>query len=114
MVNALSTRLEAEVRRGGHVYYQEFTDGQPKTKDPKKLKPIKKTGTTIRFWPSPLTFQETTEFDYDTVASRLRETAFLNRGLQITLTDRRSDSSASRSSITRRAGRFRQAPQLAA
>ena len=48
-------------------------DGQPKTKDPKKVKPIKKTGTTIRFWPSPLTFQETTEFDYDTVASRLRD-----------------------------------------
>jgi DNA gyrase subunit B len=91
VVNALSTRLEAEVRRGGHVYYQEFKDGQPKTKDPKKLKPIKKTGTTIRFWPSPDTFQETTEFDYDTVASRLRETAFLNRGLQITLTDRRSE-----------------------
>ncbi|HEU5112822.1 MAG TPA: DNA topoisomerase (ATP-hydrolyzing) subunit B [Acidimicrobiia bacterium] len=91
VVNALSTRLEAEVRRGGHVYYQEFHEGQPKTRDPKKVKPIKKTGTTIRFWPSPLTFQETTEFDYDTVASRLRETAFLNRGLQITLTDRRSE-----------------------
>jgi DNA gyrase subunit B len=91
VVNALSTRLEAEVRWKGHVYYQEFTNGQPKTKDPKKLKPIKKTGTTIRFWPSPETFQETTEFDYDTVASRLRETAFLNRNLQITLTDRRSD-----------------------
>ncbi len=91
VVNALSTKLEAEVRRGGHVYYQEFMDGQPKTRDPKKLKPIKKTGTTIRFWPSPQTFQETTEFDYDTVTSRLRETAFLNRGLQITLTDRRSE-----------------------
>jgi DNA gyrase subunit B len=91
VVNALSTRLEAEVRRGGHVYYQEFVDGQPKTKDPKKLRPIKKTGTTIRFWPSPATFQETTEFDYDTVASRLRETAFLNRGLQITFTDKRGD-----------------------
>jgi DNA gyrase subunit B len=91
VVNALSTRLEAEVRRGGHVYYQEFVEGQPKTKDPKKLRPIKKTGTTIRFWPSPATFQETTEFDYDTVASRLRETAFLNRGLQITFTDKRDD-----------------------
>jgi DNA gyrase subunit B len=91
VVNALSTRLEAEVRRGGHVYYQEFVDGQPKTKDPKKLRPIKKTGTTIRFWPSPATFQETTEFDYDTVASRLRETAFLNRGLQITFTDKRGE-----------------------
>ncbi len=91
VVNALSTRLEAEVRRGGHVYYQEFVEGQPKTRDPKKLKPIKKTGTTIRFWPSPATFQETTDFDYDTVASRLRETAFLNRGLQITFTDKRGE-----------------------
>ena len=91
VVNALSTRLEAEVRRGGHVYYQEFIDGRPRTKDPKKLKPIKKTGTTIRFWPSPATFQETTDFDYDTVASRLRETAFLNRGLQITFTDKRGE-----------------------
>jgi DNA gyrase subunit B len=91
VVNALSTRLEAEVRRGGHAYYQEFVEGQPKTKDPKKLRPIKKTGTTIRFWPSPATFQETTEFDYDTVASRLRETAFLNRGLQITFTDKRGE-----------------------
>jgi DNA gyrase subunit B len=91
VVNALSSRLEAEVRRGGHVYYQEFVEGQPKTRDPKKLRPIKKTGTTIRFWPSPATFQETTEFDYDTVVSRLRETAFLNRGLQITFTDKRGD-----------------------
>jgi DNA gyrase subunit B len=91
VVNALSTRLEAEVRRGGHVYYQEFIDGRPRTKDPKKMKPIKKTGTTIRFWPSPATFQETTDFDYDTVASRLRETAFLNRGLQITFTDKRGE-----------------------
>jgi DNA gyrase subunit B len=91
VVNALSSRLEAEVRRGGHLYVQEFHDGQPKTRDPKKLKPIKKTGTTIRFWPSPETFQETTTFDYDTVASRLRETAFLNRGLQITLVDERGE-----------------------
>jgi DNA gyrase subunit B len=91
VVNALSTRLEAEVRRGGQVYYQEFAEGQPKTKDPKKLKPVKKTGTTIRFWPSPATFQETTDFDYDTIASRLRETAFLNRGLQITFTDKRGE-----------------------
>jgi DNA gyrase subunit B len=91
VVNALSSRLEAEVRRGGHLYVQEFHDGQPKTRDPKKLKPIKKTGTTIRFWPSPETFQETTTFDYDTVASRLRETAFLNRGLQITLVDEREE-----------------------
>jgi len=89
VVNALSSRLEAEVRRGGFTYTQEFKDGQPKAKEPKKGRPIKKSGTTIRFWPSPDTFQETTSFEYETVASRLRETAFLNRGLHITLTDER-------------------------
>ncbi len=89
VVNALSTRLEAEVRRDGSLYTQEFEIGQPKTKDPRKERPAKKTGTTIRFWPDPDIFSETTEFDYDTVASRLRETAFLNRGLHITLVDER-------------------------
>ncbi|HEU4895612.1 MAG TPA: DNA topoisomerase (ATP-hydrolyzing) subunit B [Acidimicrobiia bacterium] len=91
VVNALSTRLEAEVRRDGNVYTQDFSIGQPKTKDPKKDRPIKKTGTTIRFWPDPEIFTETTEFDYDVVASRLRETAFLNRGLEITLVDERDE-----------------------
>jgi DNA gyrase subunit B len=91
VVNALSAKLEAEVRRDGHVYTQEFRVGQPKTKDPKKDRPIKKTGTTIRFWPDPEIFSETLEFDYEIVASRLRETAFLNRGLQITLNDERGE-----------------------
>jgi DNA gyrase subunit B len=91
VVNALSTRLEAEVRYGGNLYTQEFVVGNPKTKDPKKIRPIKKTGTTIRFWPDAEIFTETVEFDYDTVASRLRETAFLNRDLQITLIDERAD-----------------------
>jgi DNA gyrase subunit B len=89
VVNALSAKLEAEIRRDGHVYTQEFKIGRPKTKEPKKTRPIKKTGTTIRFWPDPEIFTDTTEFDYDVVASRLRETAFLNRGLHITLTDER-------------------------
>jgi DNA gyrase subunit B len=89
VVNALSTRLEAEVRRDGNVYTQDFSVGKPKAKDPKKERPIKKTGTTIRFWPDPDIFTETTEFEYDIVASRLRETAFLNRGLEITLVDER-------------------------
>jgi len=91
VVNALSTRLEAEIRRDGHLYTQEFSVGQPKTKEPTKERPIKKTGTTIRFWPDPDIFSETLDFDYDTVASRLRETAFLNRGLHITLVDERGD-----------------------
>lgn len=89
VVNALSVRLEAEVRREGFLYTQEFKDGAPKTKEPKKVKPIKRTGTTIRFWPSPEIFEETVTFDYDIVASRLRETAFLNRGVSIKLSDER-------------------------
>jgi DNA gyrase subunit B len=89
VVNALSSRLEAEIRRDGNLYTQEFKDGAPKTKEPRKVRPVKKSGTTIRFWPSPVTFTETLEFDYDTVASRLRETAFLNRGLRIVLKDER-------------------------
>ncbi len=91
VVNALSSRLEAEVRRDGHIYIQEFEDGRPKTRDPKKVRPAKKSGTTIRFWPSLETFKETTTFDYETVSSRLRETAFLNRGLHITLNDEREE-----------------------
>jgi len=91
VVNALSSKLEAEVRRDGQLYTQEFRDGDPKTKDPKKVRASKKSGTTIRFWPSEVTFTETTQFEYDVVASRLRETAFLNRGLVITLVDERPD-----------------------
>jgi DNA gyrase subunit B len=89
VVNALSSRLEAEVRRDGHVWAQEFFTGDPRTKEPRKLREVKKTGTTIRFWPDDSIFTETTLFDYDVVASRLRETAFLNRGLEITLVDER-------------------------
>ncbi|MEA1902789.1 MAG: DNA topoisomerase (ATP-hydrolyzing) subunit B [Actinomycetota bacterium] len=91
VVNALSARLEAEIRRDGYVYTQEFRDGSPKTKDPKKGKAVRKNGTTIRFWPSAETFTDTLEFEYDIVVSRLRETAFLNRGLQITLKDERGE-----------------------
>ena len=89
VVNALSDRLEAEIRRDGHVWTQEFALGHPA-----KLvrgKESKKTGTTIRFWPSPTTFTETTEFDHRTVANRLREMAFLNRGVTIVLRDERED-----------------------
>jgi DNA gyrase subunit B len=89
VVNALSTKLEAEVRRDGSLYTQEFHIGAPKTKEPKKGRDVRKSGTTIRFWPDPEIFTETMEFDFDLVAARLRETAFLNRGLQITLSDER-------------------------
>jgi DNA gyrase subunit B len=92
VVNALSSRLEAEVRRDGHLWTQEFERGKAKTKEPRRrTSEAKKTGTTIRFWPDPEVFTETVEFDRETVSSRLRETAFLNRGLEITFVDQREE-----------------------
>ncbi|HLT96898.1 MAG TPA: DNA topoisomerase (ATP-hydrolyzing) subunit B [Acidimicrobiia bacterium] len=91
VVNALSERLEAEVRNSGHIWTQSFKRGAPETKNPKKGAAVKKTGTSITFWPDPEVFTETITFDYETVAARLREMAFLNRGLEIVLTDERGD-----------------------
>lgn len=91
VVNALSTRLEAEVRTAGHIWTQSFRRGVPDSRDPDKGAAIKRTGTAITFWPDPEVFTETVEFDLDTVASRLREMAFLNRGLEIVLTDERPE-----------------------
>jgi DNA gyrase subunit B len=91
VVNALSQLLEAQVRRDGFVWEQSFERGKPRGKV-SKVKPWRKnTGTTITFWPDPLIFTETMEFDYDIIASRLRELAFLNRGLEISLTDERPE-----------------------
>ncbi len=91
VVNALSERLVAEVRRDGHIWTQEFHLGKPVKKQPEKGRAVRKTGTTITFWPSPEIFTETVAFDYDTIASRLREMAFLNKGLEIVLVDERTD-----------------------
>ena len=88
VVNALSRSLNAEVRRDGFVWSQTFSLGNPQSKV-SKGKAAKRTGTTISFWPDEKVFTDTVAFDYDTVASRLRELAFLNRDLEITLTDER-------------------------
>ncbi len=90
VVNALSDRLEVEVVRDGHQWFQEFENGTP-IAALKKVKPAKRTGTRVNFWPSADIFQETTDFNFQTVASRLREMAFLNRGLEIRLTDERPE-----------------------
>src|SRR5947209_3298750 len=88
-VTALSEWVEAEVRRNGHAYQQEYERGKPST-EVKELGLAKDTGTRICFKPDPLIFHET-KFDYDTLESRLRELAFLNKGLAIKLTDGRSN-----------------------
>jgi len=88
VVNALSDFLSVEVVRDGFRWTQEFAMGAPKTKL-KKGGAAKKSGTTVTFHPSEEIFKETTDFDYATVASRMREMAFLNKGLDIRLNDER-------------------------
>ncbi|MDM7887928.1 DNA topoisomerase (ATP-hydrolyzing) subunit B [Curtobacterium sp. RHCJP20] len=88
VVNALSSELDVEVRRQGHVWRQSYTDGVP-------VAPVSQdeatdtTGTTITFWPNADIF-ETVEFDYETLRTRFQQMAFLNKGLRITLTDERT------------------------
>jgi DNA gyrase subunit B len=87
-VNALSEWMEAEVRRNGRVYIQEYERGKPTT-EVKEIGVAKRTGTRITFKPDPEIFHEAT-FNYGTLESRLRELAFLNKGLGIKLTDERT------------------------
>jgi DNA gyrase subunit B len=89
VVNALSETLKVEVRRDGHVWTQEYDRGVPRY-DLAKGAPAKETGTTVTFLPDAEIF-ETTEYDFDTLSTRLRETAFLTRGLRISLVDERGE-----------------------
>jgi DNA gyrase subunit B len=88
-VNALSKWLEIKVRRNSKEYHQRYERGKTVT-DLKIIGKASDTGTTVTFLPDNDIF-ETTEFDYDIVATRLREMAFLNAGLQIEITDERTD-----------------------
>jgi DNA gyrase subunit B len=88
VVNALSERLEIEVARDGKIHTQEYKRGVPQAKL-KVGKPIKRTGTTVAFWPDPEIFTEEREFKLETLSQRMREMAFLNKGLEITLIDER-------------------------
>ncbi|HZG59142.1 MAG TPA: DNA topoisomerase (ATP-hydrolyzing) subunit B [Anoxybacillus sp.] len=88
VVNALSTELEVFVYREGKIHYQKYQRGVPVT-DLQVIGDTDRTGTKVHFKPDPEIFTETTEYDYDTLANRLRELAFLNRGIKITLEDKR-------------------------
>ena len=89
VVNALSEWLEVEVAQNGHVYQQRFSNGGHPDYDLKEIGESSATGTTIRFKPDPEIFRETTVYDFETLERHLRESAFLNAGLCITLADRR-------------------------
>lgn len=86
VVNALSTKLEVEIDRDGYHWEQTYQSSKPGTLV--KGEPTRATGTTVRFWADPDIF-ETTTYNFETVARRLQEMAFLNKGLTITLTDER-------------------------
>ena len=91
VVNALSEWLTVRVRRDGAEYEQSFKRGKPDG-DLKKIGAAVSTGTTVTFKPDPEMFQETTLYRYETLLKRLREEAFLNAGVRITLTDERPES----------------------
>lgn len=90
VVNALSEWFEVEVSQEGHVHFQRFERGKPVC-DLKVIGDTDKTGTLIRFKADPEIFTETTVYDFETLERRLREQAFLNAGLSISLTDRRNE-----------------------
>ena len=90
VVNALSTRVDIEVRRQGYHWTQTYTDQKP-TAPLKQGEPMgaeESTGTSVTFWADPAIF-ETTEYDFETLRSRFQQMAFLNKGLKISLTDLR-------------------------
>ncbi|MDR2946062.1 MAG: DNA topoisomerase (ATP-hydrolyzing) subunit B, partial [Candidatus Adiutrix sp.] len=89
VVNALSEFLEVEIKRDGQRYHQRYERGAPVTKLEKR-DAVKKSGTMVHFKPDPEIF-ETTEFDFSILARRLRELAFLNKGLYISIRDERTD-----------------------
>ncbi|HTW59294.1 MAG TPA: DNA topoisomerase (ATP-hydrolyzing) subunit B [Terriglobales bacterium] len=91
-VNALSQELELEIWRDGATWQQTYSKGEPTSKLKKTGVAKVKTGTKVHFTPDSTIFT-TLEYNYDTLAQRLRELAFLNKGLQITLTDERSTDS---------------------
>jgi DNA gyrase subunit B len=86
VVNALSSRVEVDIRRDGHEWFQTYDKSVPGTL--KQGDSTKLTGSTVRFWADPTIF-ETTTYDFETVARRLQEMAFLNKGLTINLADER-------------------------
>lgn len=89
VVNALSEQVIVTIKRDGRIYQQEYRRGAPQY-DVKVIGETEETGTQTRFKPDSEIFTETTEFDYDTLVGRIRELAFLNKGIEINITDERT------------------------
>ncbi|TBL77475.1 DNA topoisomerase (ATP-hydrolyzing) subunit B [Paenibacillus thalictri] len=89
VVNALSEHVTVQVKREGKIHMQEYRRGAPQY-DLKVVGESDESGTTVTFKPDPEIFTETLEYDYDTLQSRIRELAFLNKGLKISLSDERT------------------------
>ncbi len=94
VVNALSERVVVTVKRDGHIHQQEYRRGAPQY-DVRVIGDTDETGTQTNFKPDPEIFTETTVFDYDVLVGRIRELAFLNKGIEINLTDERTGMSDS-------------------
>ncbi|MGG4102284.1 DNA topoisomerase (ATP-hydrolyzing) subunit B [Paenibacillus lautus] len=92
VVNALSSKVVVQVKRDGHIYQQEYHRGVPQY-DIKIIGNSDDHGTTVTFLPDSEIFTETTEYDYNTLLTRIRELAFLNKGIALTLTDERTGAS---------------------
>ncbi|WP_226002194.1 DNA topoisomerase (ATP-hydrolyzing) subunit B [Paenibacillus sp. BJ-4] len=92
VVNALSSKMVVRVKRDGHVYEQEYHRGAPQY-DVRVIGDTDETGTQTTFYPDEQIFTETTVYDYDTLQTRIRELAFLNKGIAISLTDERTGAS---------------------
>ena len=98
VVNALSHTLDVEVRRNGTTYTQSYLDGVPQA-PLAEVGRTAETGTTVTFWPNEDIF-ETTDFDFETLRSRFQQMAFLNKGLQISLTDERPAHTGTEDEVT--------------
>jgi len=98
VVNALSTRIEVEVKKDGHVWRQTYVNGKP-TAPLAKGETTRQTGTSVTFWPDAGIF-ETTVYNFETIYRRIQEYAFLNRGLTIALRDERPDANEEKREVT--------------
>lgn len=94
VVNALSEKVIIQVKRDGHIYQQEYCRGIPQY-DLKIVGDTEEMGTTVTFWPDAEIFTETTEFEYNTLLTRIRELAFLNKGINLSLLDERTNNGES-------------------